>query len=147
VHHWLTTTGFDQLPPAWLVRYVGATLVLDDGRYRTAVESGRLAGQPMFTAFEGDAVVWADGTREKAGTVLLATGYRPSLEYLGALDADGMPLHSGGLSLTHPGLVYLGLEFQRSFTSSTLRGVSRDADPRHPAPAAHVNRAPVAAGL
>jgi putative flavoprotein involved in K+ transport len=34
----------------------------------------------------------------------------------------------GGISTTHPGLVYVGLEFQRSFSSNTLRGVSRDAD-------------------
>jgi putative flavoprotein involved in K+ transport len=49
---------------------------------------------------------------------VFATGYRPHLGYLrplGALDHDGMPLHSGGISATHPGLVYVGLEFQRSF--------------------------------
>ncbi|MFJ9109770.1 flavin-containing monooxygenase [Streptomyces sp. NPDC102283] len=150
VHHWLTSTGFDQLPPAWLIHYVGGTLVLDSGRYRKALESGHLARRAMFTALEGDAVVWADGSREKTDTVLLATGYRPSLDYLkplGALDADGMPLHSGGLSLTHPGLVYLGLEFQRSFASNTLRGVGRDAEYVIPPLAAHIRKAPAAAGL
>lgn len=62
--------------------------------------------------------------------VLLATGYLPSLGYLaplGALSPDGMPLHSGGISTTRPGLDYLGLEFQRSFASHTLRGEARDA--------------------
>ncbi|UPT43233.1 MULTISPECIES: NAD(P)/FAD-dependent oxidoreductase [Streptomyces] len=150
VHHWLTATGFDQLPPAWLIHYVGGTLVLDSGRYRKALESGQLARRSMFTTLEGDAVVWADGAREKADTVLLATGYRPSLDYLkplGALDADGMPLHSGGLSLTHPGLVYLGLEFQRSFASNTLRGVGRDAEYVIAPLAAHIRKAPAAAGL
>jgi hypothetical protein len=38
-----------------------------------------------------------------------------------------MPRQAGGISTTHPGLVYLGLEFQRSFSSNTLRGVGRDA--------------------
>ncbi|MEU7613916.1 hypothetical protein [Micromonospora sp. NPDC049204] len=33
----------------------------------------------------------------------------------------------GGVSTTHRGLVYLGLEFQRSFSSNTLRGAGRDA--------------------
>ncbi|MET9988365.1 NAD(P)/FAD-dependent oxidoreductase [Streptomyces enissocaesilis] len=149
VHHWLTSTGFDQLPPAWLIHYVG-TLVLDSGRYRKALESGHLARREMFTSLEGDAVVWADGSREKTDTVLLATGYLPSLDYLkalGALDVDGMPLHSGGLSLTHPGLVYLGLEFQRSFASNTLRGVGRDAEYVIPPLAAHIRKAPVVAGL
>ncbi|ALO08146.1 FAD-dependent pyridine nucleotide-disulfide oxidoreductase [Streptomyces venezuelae] len=150
VHHWLTSTGFDQLPPAWLIHYIGGTLVLDGGRYRKALESGHLARRAMFTALEGDAVVWGDGSREKTDTVLLATGYRSSLDYLkplGALDADGMPLHRGGLSLTHPGLVYLGLEFQRSFASNTLRGVGRDAAYVIPPLAAHIRKAPAAAGL
>jgi hypothetical protein len=43
--------------------------------------------------------------------VVFATGYRPDLDYLsplGALDRGGMPLHSGGISATHPGLVYVG---------------------------------------
>ncbi|MGA5338743.1 flavin-containing monooxygenase [Streptomyces griseoincarnatus] len=150
IHHWLTSTGFDQLPPQWLVHVVGGTLVLDAGRYRRALESASLKRRPMFTALDGDAVAWADGTREAVDVVLLATGYRPSLEYLrplGALDADGAPLHSGGISTTHPGLVYLGLEFQRSFASNTLRGVGRDADYVIPPLAAHVRKAPAAAGL
>jgi putative flavoprotein involved in K+ transport len=50
------------------------------------------------------------------------------LQGLGALDETGLPLHVGGISVTHPGLVYVGLEFQRSFASNTLRGVHRDAD-------------------
>ena len=62
--------------------------------------------------------------------IILGTGYRPSLGYLhdlGALDEHGAPRHSGGISTTHLGLVYLGLEYQRSFASNTLRGVSTDA--------------------
>ncbi|WP_340557748.1 flavin-containing monooxygenase [Streptomyces sp. GSL17-111] len=150
LHHWLTTTGFDQLPPQWLIHYVSGTLVLDSGIHRQAVASGRPDRRPMFTALDGDAVVWADGTRERVDVVLLATGYRPDVGYLeglGALDADGAPLHSGGLSLTHPGLVHLGLEFQRSFASNTLRGVAGDADHVIPPLVAHVRGAPAAAGL
>ncbi|MFC9543050.1 flavin-containing monooxygenase [Streptomyces sp. NPDC056956] len=150
LHHWLTTTGFDDLPPAWLIHFVGGTLVLDAGRYQDALQAGRLERRPMFTALDGDTVVWADGTRGRVDVVLLATGYRPHLGYLqalGALAGDGLPLHSGGISLTHPGLVYLGLEFQRSFASNTLRGVSRDADYVIPPLAAHVRKAPAAAGL
>lgn len=36
-------------------------------------------------------------------------------------------LHRGGVSTTVPGLGYVGLEFQRSFSSNTLRGCARDA--------------------
>ncbi|WP_040420965.1 flavin-containing monooxygenase [Actinopolymorpha alba] len=150
LHYWLTSLGFDDLPPAWLARIVGGTLVLDTGRYRDALESGRFDRRPMFTAFAGDDVVWADGGREQVDVVVFATGYRPSLGYLralGALDQEGTPLHAGGVSLTYPGLVYAGLEFQRSFSSNTLRGVSRDAEYVLGPLAAHVRGAPAAVGL
>ncbi|MGX7826581.1 flavin-containing monooxygenase [Actinokineospora sp. 24-640] len=149
VHHWLVTSGFDQLPPQWLIRYVGGTLVMDTGDYRNALDTGRIVRRAMFTAFDSDGVVWADGTHEKVDTALFATGYRPHLDYLtplGALD-NGQPLHSAGISLTHPGLVYAGLEFQRTFSSNTLRGVHRDADHVITALAAHVHGAPATIGL
>ena len=84
----------------------------------------------MFIALDGDAVVWREGEREPVDAVILATGYRPSLGYLrelGALDGAGLPVHTGGISTTHVGLVFVGLEFQRSYASNTLRGVSEDA--------------------
>jgi putative flavoprotein involved in K+ transport len=82
--------------------------------------------------------------------IILATGYRPSLAYLrelGALDATAAPLHAGGISTSHLGLVYLGLEFQRSLSSNTLRGVSADADAVIAPLAAWVRNAPRAIGL
>lgn len=129
VHDWLTA-GFDDLPGAWVAQLFTGNLVLDVGGYREAFDAERPRRRGMFAEFDGDKVVWPDGERESVDTVLFATGYRPSVEYLrglGALDADGYPLHVGGLSTTHPGLAYLGLEFQRSFASNTLRGVARDA--------------------
>ena len=150
LHHWLVTTGFDLLPPQWLGHYLPSRWVIDTGKYRHALDTGQLGRRRMFTAFDADAVVWPDGTHEKADTVVFATGYRPHLDYLtrlGALDRDGMPLHSGGISATHPGLVYVGLEFQRSFSSNTLRGVHRDAEYVIAPLAAHVRNAPAAVGL
>jgi putative flavoprotein involved in K+ transport len=149
VHYWLKATGFDLLPPEWLRHYLGGRTVDDTGKYQHALETGQLGRRPMFTAFEGDSVVWPDGNREHADTVLFATGYRPDLDYLsplGALDG-GVPLHSGGISAKHPGLVYVGLEFQRSFSSNTLRGVYRDAEHVIGPLVAHVRNAPAALGL
>ncbi|MFJ6699868.1 hypothetical protein ACIQM4_27920 [Streptomyces sp. NPDC091272] len=150
VHHWLTSTGFDELPAPWLAPHVSGTLVLDDGRYRTALKNGRFERREMFAALDGPHVVWSEAERERVDVVLLATGCRPHLDYLtalGALDGDGMPLQAGGLSLTHPGLAYLGLEFQWSFSSNTLRGLARDAAYVSGPLAAHVRRAPAAVGL
>jgi putative flavoprotein involved in K+ transport len=150
VHYWLQVTGFDLLPPEWLRRYFGGRTVDDTGKYQHALETGQLGRRPMFTAFHPGGVVWPDGTRERVDTVLFATGYRPNLGYLrslGALDGGGMPLHSGGISATHPGLVYAGLEFQRSFSSNTLRGVYRDAEHVTGPLAAHVRNARSVIGL
>jgi putative flavoprotein involved in K+ transport len=150
LHHWLATSGFDLLPPEWLSHYLGGRWVVDTGKYRDAVEAGLMDRRPMFTAFGADGVIWPDGTREQVDTVVFATGYRPHLGYLSpldALDGGGLPRHSGGISATHPGLVYLGLEFQRSFSSNTLRGVHRDAGHVITSLAAHVRNAPAAVGL
>ena len=149
VHYWLKTTGFDLLPADWLRQYFGGRTVDDTGKYQHALETGQLDRRPMFTAFDTDGVVWPDGTREQVDTVLFATGYRPNLNYLNPLGAlhGGLPRHSGGISHTHPGLVYLGLEFQRSFSSNTLRGVHRDAEYVISPLAAHVRGAPAAVGL
>jgi putative flavoprotein involved in K+ transport len=131
LHYWLTTLGFDDLPPVWLARLLKGTPVLDDGVYGTAEADGVFNRRSMIAGFDDDHVIWADGEREQVDVVVFATGYRPSLGYLralGALDSHGRPLHMGGISSTHPGLVYVGLEFQRSFASNTLRGVHRDAE-------------------
>jgi putative flavoprotein involved in K+ transport len=149
VHYWLRATGFDVLPPEWLRHYFGGRTVDDTGKYEHALETGQFDRRAMFTAFDGDSVVWPDGTHEHVDAVLFATGYRPHLDYLsplGALDG-GMPLHSGGISATYPGLVYVGLEFQRSFSSNTLRGVHRDAEHVIGPLVAHVRNAPAAIGL
>jgi putative flavoprotein involved in K+ transport len=150
LHHWLVTSGFDLLPPEWLSYYLGDRWVVDTGKYRHALESRQMDRRPMFTALGTDDVIWPDGTHEQVDTVVFATGYRPRLDYLsplGALDEAGMPLHAGGISATHPGLVYLGLEFQRSFSSNTLRGVHRDAEHVIPPLTAHVRNAPATVGL
>ena len=62
--------------------------------------------------------------------VLLATGYRPNLDYLrplGVLREDGRPDQRGGIARSVPGLYFVGLPFQTSFASATLRGVGPDA--------------------
>ncbi|MBM0255937.1 NAD(P)/FAD-dependent oxidoreductase [Micromonospora sp. 4G55] len=129
LHYWLHVTGADRLPRAVLTRLVRHAAVLDTGVYREAIASGLLARREMFTAFTSDGVVWANGSFEAVDAVIFATGYRPNLDYLAPLETleRGVPRQVAGVSTTHPGLVYLGLEFQRSFSSNTLRGVGRDA--------------------
>ena len=129
LHWWLTRSGVDTAPLGGLLR--GWTMpVLDDGRYRAAVMAGSPDRRPMFERVTTGGVVWSGGIRERVDALILATGYRPHLDYLAgsaALAADGAPLHRDGLSTTVPGLGYVGLEYQRSISSATLRGVGRDA--------------------
>ncbi|MEV4483141.1 hypothetical protein [Micromonospora coxensis] len=141
LHHGLRVTGADRLPRRILTRLVRHATVLGTGVYRNALASGLLSRRDMFTTFTPEGVIWADGTPEQVDAVIFATGYRPDLAYLeplGALDR-GAPRQVGGISTTHSGLVYLGLEFQRSFASNTLRGVGRDAAHIMTALAAHLS--------
>ncbi|MBB4908689.1 flavin-containing monooxygenase [Actinophytocola algeriensis] len=123
VHFWSIALGFDHLPIGHLLRNPPHTPVNDDGRYQRAIRARKPDQRRMFTHLDGDTVTWPDGTREHVDTILLATGYRPALSYLDPVERA----HSRGISTSHPGLGYVGLEWQRSFASATLRGVGRDA--------------------
>lgn len=129
LHWWLTTSRLDHVPLASRLADKPAP-VLDDGRYRAAVKRGRPDRRQMFTAFETGGVRWEDGAAEEVDAVILATGFRPHLPFLegtGALSQTGEPAHCRGVSSTVEGLGYVGLSFQRSFASATIRGVGRDA--------------------
>jgi putative flavoprotein involved in K+ transport len=150
LHYWLHETGFDSLPAPWLRMIRGGSLITDSVGLRHSLAAGLLDVRPMFTALDRDEVVWDGDQREQVDSVILATGYRPSLDYLdelGALDPCGAPLHVAGVSTTHLGLVYVGLEYQRSFASNTLRGVSADAAAVAAPLAAWIRDAPAAVGV
>jgi putative flavoprotein involved in K+ transport len=123
VHFWSKAIGFDHLPIGHLLKTPPHAPVNDDSRYRAAVQAGKPNQRRMFTGIDGDQVTWSDGSTEHVDTILLATGYRPALSYLDAAEFG----HRKGISTVHPGLGYVGLEWQRSFASATLRGVGRDA--------------------
>ncbi|GGD61066.1 NAD(P)-binding domain-containing protein [Paenibacillus nasutitermitis] len=130
-HYWLRRTGFDTFP-FWRVGLSAPNpgSVIDLDRYRERLESGKPYQQQMFTAFSKDGVVWPDGVSERVDSVIWATGYRPGLEHLNALkalDQEGRPLHQAGVSISEPGLYYVGLYGQQSFASATIRGVGGDA--------------------
>lgn len=131
LHWWLVMSRIDRVPVGrWLRRHPRQPVIDLERRYSTAVARGRPARRAMFTAIEGDHVLWPDGSRERVDAIIVATGYRPAVEHLagtGALDADDLPRHRDGVSTTVAGLGYVGLEWQRSFRSATLRGVGPDA--------------------
>ncbi|MGV9313632.1 flavin-containing monooxygenase [Streptomyces sp. NPDC003691] len=119
------------LPVGALIPLHEQTVVVDnDDTYRKALAGGFLEHRELFTSAEGTGIRWADGSTEHIDTVLLATGYRPAVDYLrpiGALDRRGIPRQRSGLSTVHPGLAYVGLEGQRSLLSGGIHGVGTDA--------------------
>jgi putative flavoprotein involved in K+ transport len=70
-----------------------------------------------------------DGSVLDVGNVIWGTGFHHGLEWieLPINGPDGEPRHASGVSTTHPGLYYVGQHFLHSFSSTMIRGVSRDA--------------------
>jgi putative flavoprotein involved in K+ transport len=69
-----------------------------------------------------------DLVREKVGTVIWASGFRPDYSWLHvipALDRKGLLRHDGGV-MAVPGLYALGLNFMRRRKSSFMHGVEDD---------------------
>ncbi len=126
IHFWLRLSGLDRTQ--WMQDL--STPVYANETYRMAIAAGRPDRKPMFQGFTTDGVIWSDGSQEAIDTVMLATGYRPNLDYLaalGVLDDGGHVLQQQGLSTMLPGLGYVGLLRQRTSASTTLRGVGPDA--------------------
>lgn len=130
IHFWTRLLGLERLPLGGRLRLQEINPVLDTGIYRHALSTGLLHSRPMFAGFSAEGVIWADGERERVDTVIFATGYRSNLDHLAeldVLDGAGRARHRAGVSLTTPGLAYVGLPAQRTFASATLRGVGDDA--------------------
>jgi putative flavoprotein involved in K+ transport len=129
IHFWAWLTGLDRFPLSTFWERHAPTAVIDTGRYQPAFTERKLERRIVFDRFTAKGVVWEDGKEEPIDCVIFATGYRHQLGFLadlGALNADGQAMQKTGVSLTTPGLYYLGLEFQRTFASATLRGVGPD---------------------
>lgn len=126
----LTAYGLPRPDTGMVTRVVedNAIPVIDVGIIE-AIRSRRVELVPALAAFDGSAVVLADGTRIEPEAVVLATGYTRGLEpligHLGVLDERGRPVVTGGR--TDPqaeGLWFIGFS---NTISGLLREIGKDA--------------------
>ncbi len=77
----------------------------------------------------GGQPVLGDGRAIDVSNVVWCTGFRPDFSWikLPIADPDGWPMQSRGVVGSAPGLYFLGLLFQYSFTSMLVAGAGRDA--------------------
>ncbi len=62
-----------------------------------ALKSGAVIGAAGLAGFDGESVLFSDGTRRPADVVILCTGYRPAMDYLNIpyeVDKDGLPVRA-----------------------------------------------------
>ncbi|MFD1298899.1 NAD(P)-binding domain-containing protein [Lysobacter gummosus] len=104
--------------------------VMDGGKTRNLVDSGRIAIWPTIERIEEGHVVFGDGTKQPAAAVVMATGYRATLDLLPpslTLDEYGVPLHRGFEVQGLPGIYLLGFDNLYDHRSRYLRGIRFDA--------------------
>lgn len=96
--------------------------IRQSGVERVGRTAGVTDGKPRLEdrhVLDADVVIWATGFRPRFGWIEV-----PEL----ALDANGYPVHDRGTVDGEPGLYFLGLPFQRTPVSATIRGVGSDAE-------------------
>lgn len=110
----------------------GFEVTMEGGRARQLIRRGVVRTHPDVNRFQGNSVLFKDGTRLKPSAVIYATGFRPTLEHLHDLlgdvpDRRRLPPLNGMESAFIPGLFFIGLENQRNLRSHYLRGIREDA--------------------
>jgi putative flavoprotein involved in K+ transport len=98
---------------------------------RGLVREERLRLRPAATAPAADGVRFADGSRGSFDAIVWSTGFACDFSILDipdALDAQGRPLHHGGVSQVDPRLMFLGLGWLTSRSSGLVGGVGADAE-------------------
>jgi putative flavoprotein involved in K+ transport len=90
-------------------------------------KSGAITIRSGIQSFTPSAVAFADGSEEFYDVVILATGYRPALDYLDGLltlDEGGRPARDGVRSTDQPDLYFVGMQYD---IRGTLFNIANEA--------------------
>lgn len=116
---------------SWVARYIrrrGDTIVGKELNTLVMQKKVHLVVSRVVDA-TAKSLLLASGTEVETESILWATGFRPSYPWLqvaGALDENGAPNQSRGISPIK-GLYWVGLPWQNRVDSSIVHGVSNDA--------------------
>jgi putative flavoprotein involved in K+ transport len=94
---------------------------------KNARERNVLTSVRPFEHFTEDALVFADGRKEKIDAMILCTGFKPALKHLESLNLKGRTDTTGTRSNSIPGIWFVGYGSWTGFASATLIGVGRSA--------------------
>ncbi len=116
------------ISPLRQLREHGKTPVIDVGTL-ARIKRGEIKVHPGIEAFTPDGLRFVDGTEDKFDTVILATGYEPTIQRLFpgrtlAVDSNGMPLDMVGRG-AFAGVYFVGFDNRQA--GGVLRTISAQA--------------------
>jgi putative flavoprotein involved in K+ transport len=130
IHFWINLFRLDQSTLGKRLLMNSSSGVLDTGTYRNAIANNKPTHKEMFRQFTETGIIWEDGTHKEIDAVIFATGFVPNygfLQNLDVLDEKGSPRQQRGISMDSKNLYFVGLPWQNSFASATIRGSGKDA--------------------
>ncbi len=97
---------------------------------KKVIDEGKIKIKDRVMQVTGKEVVFRNEEKQYYETIIWATGFIPSYEWInidGAISSKGEPVHTRGVSSIR-GLYYIGLPWQYQRGSALICGVGRDAE-------------------
>jgi putative flavoprotein involved in K+ transport len=97
---------------------------------RRALDAAGVERAPRTVGTRAGRPLLADGRVLDVANIVWCTGFARDYSWidLPILDGNGRPDHDHGVSTRVPGVYYVGLPYQRGFTSGLVGGAGRDAE-------------------
>lgn len=99
------------------------------GCIKSYIKNGRIDLKPRVSDINGANVSFSDGTTVQVKTIIWATGFCYDYSWInipGVLGESGEPIHKRGITDV-PGLYFLGLSWQHTWSSGAIFGAANDA--------------------